>query len=862
MKLLPHPRTGLTRLPDFDYFRRILQFSCFMMRSFFLVLLVLLTVSSRSQDTIRVMYHNLLNFGYITSFCTVNNNDPEDKSQWMKTIVDHYLPDVLAVNEIGTDPFYHHMILNDVMNTSGRDHYQMSEPTNFAGSDIINMLYYNSDKVGLAGGEAILTTPRDINVYKLYHKSESLHVTFDTSFFYFIVAHLKAGPSGSDQQERAEMVQQVIGYLENNNITEPVLFAGDFNLYTSAEPAWSILTDGAGEDFRFSDPLDMAGDWHQNPDFAAVHTQSTRTQSGCGAGGGLDDRFDFMLTNPFLTTSSQPVSYIDGSYTIPGQDGQRLNGSLIDPPNNSLPADIINALYNFSDHLPVVLDLLAFSEQLPFCTDLFFSEYIEGTGNNKALEIFNPTPVPVDLSGYLIARYANGSFVADTVGLAGIIQPGETYVVVVDQRDPEGTGFNTPVDSALMAVADTFLCPDYSVNPTMYFNGNDAMALQRNDGALVDLIGKIGENPGSGWTSDSLCTQGHFTALCGASAWTADQTLVRKFGAAYGTNINPPFFNPAAEWIKLPVNTFDSLGYHRSACKAEAPPSWAYTQTLYSHIVTVPLNSNPAIQNKKLDYGDFIGLFYRDGHSEQCAGYVQWKVNENTVLVAYGDDPTTSKKDGFIEGDDFYWRVFSADEQREFEAEAEYDSFWPQSDGTFVLGGISALSNLNGQDELLRHQLELEHGWTGISLPLQPKWPLLNDVFGADTVSVDFMSDGNAVYQPGMGINEIVSWESTTGYFAKASPGFDVLVKGYDIQNKTIELQQGWNILPVFSGCPVSVYDIELALNGKLDQIKEIAGVNVYWPGNSVSTLAVLKPGGAYFIKLTTAGSYTFEDCD
>lgn len=832
------------------------------MRRFLLIILVLSSVTTRSQDTIRVMYHNLLNFGYITSFCTVSNNNPEDKSQWMKTIVDHYLPDVYAVNEVGTDPFYHQMILDDVMNTSGRNFYNMSQPTNFAGSDIINMLYYNSVKVGLAEEDAILTTPRDINVYKLYHKSESLTITYDTSFFYCIVAHLKSGPSGSDQQERAGMVQEVISYLEVNDIKEPVLFAGDFNLYTSAEPAWSILMNGAGDDFHFSDPLDMTGNWHQNPDFAHVHTQSTRTQSGCAAGGGMDDRFDFILTNPFLTTSSQPILYVDGSYSTPGQDGQRLNGSLIDPPNNSLPADIINALYNLSDHLPVVLDLLAFSEQLPYCEDLFFSEYVEGTGNNKALEIFNPTPAPVDLSDYLIARYANGSFVADTVGLAGMIQPGEAYVVVVDQRDPEGTGFNTPVDSALMAVADTFLCPDYFVNPTMYFNGNDAMALQRKNGVLVDLIGRIGENPGTGWTQDSLCTQGPYTALCGANAWTADQTLVRKFGVAHGVKTNPTFFNPASEWIKLPLNTFDSLGFHRSACKAEAPASWAYAQTLNSHIITVPVNSNPVVQNKKIDYGDFIGIFFRDGNSERCAGHIQWKKNENVVLVAYGNDPTTNMKDGFDEGDELYWRIFSVDEQREFEAAAVYDNFWPQYDGTFVSGGISALSSLNGMDELLSQHLAFAEGWSGISLPLQPKWPLLEDVFGADTVSVVFMSNGSAVYQPGSGMNEIVSWEGTTGYFTKVSPGFEVFVKGYNIENKTITLQQGWNILPVPSGCPVSVLEIELALEGKLEQIKEIAGISVYWPDNSVSTLEEVKPGRAYFIKMTAAGSFTFGDCD
>ena len=115
------------------------------------------------------------------------------------------------------------------------------------------------------------------------------------------------------------------------------------------------------------------------------------------------------------------------------------------------------------------------------CTELFFSEYVEGFDNNRALEIYNPTNEAVDLNSYRVARYSNGNTAADssthTIGLTGTIDPYGTVVLVLDKRDSAGTGFDAPVWEGLEAVADLWLCPDYDVNSTMYFNGNDAMVL-------------------------------------------------------------------------------------------------------------------------------------------------------------------------------------------------------------------------------------------------------------------------------------------------------------------------------------------------------------------------------------------------
>jgi hypothetical protein len=64
------------------------------------------------------------------------------------------------------------------------------------------------------------------------------------------------------------------------------------------------------------------------------------------------------------------------------------------------------------------------------CSDLFFSEYIEGTGNNKVLEVYNPTENAIDLSLYVIRRYSNGSpLPTEELNLSGMIQPYQAVVI-------------------------------------------------------------------------------------------------------------------------------------------------------------------------------------------------------------------------------------------------------------------------------------------------------------------------------------------------------------------------------------------------------------------------------------------------
>ena len=217
-------------------------------------------------------------------------------------------------------------------------------------------------------------------------------------------------------------------------------------------------------------------------------------------------------------------------------------------------------LYDNSGDYESLNDCEAFCdfENSSNCTELFFSEYVEGSSNNKALEIYNPTSSSIDLSNYSIERYSNGSLtVSDVMTLSGILLPGQTWVVT--NSDTNSTNEFGYIQMELYEMADQ-LAPSYP--SPLYFNGNDAITLSKN-GTIIDIIGKIGENPGDAWTDDASAG---FTETNGGAWWTKNHTMKRKFNITQGVTSNPILFDPSTEWDTLSIDDWSNLGFHQSQC--------------------------------------------------------------------------------------------------------------------------------------------------------------------------------------------------------------------------------------------------------------------------------------------------------
>lgn len=175
-------------------------------------------------------------------------------------------------------------------------------------------------------------------------------------------------------------------------------------------------------------------------------------------------------------------------------------------------------------------------------SELFFSEYIEGSSNNKALEIYNGTGALVNLAtgAYTIQMYFNGSGTAGlTINLTGVVADGDVYVVA-------NSGAAIP---AILAQAD-------QTNGAGWYNGDDAVVLRKGM-TIIDVIGQIGFDPGTEWG----------TGLTSS----ADNTLRRKAAICQGDVNGADAFDPAPEWDGFAIDTVDGLGSHSATCGGSTP---------------------------------------------------------------------------------------------------------------------------------------------------------------------------------------------------------------------------------------------------------------------------------------------------
>ena len=224
----------------------------------------------------------------------------------------------------------------------------------------------------------------------------------------------------------------------------------------------------------------------------------------------------------------------------------------------------------------LVLSQTVFSQ----CSDLFFSEYVEGNQSNKALEIYNPTSAPINLANYQIHRWNNGTDVRDelyTQVLSGTIPAKGVWVLVKDSSPSEIVYFQ------LRNKANAFItasCGLGSTNRTLCHNGNDAYTLEKVAGTVVvDIFGQVGIDPGNptaggGWNNNPATN--YTAADSTGSSWTTDHTLRRKQTVLQGVTVNPGgggatnAFNVSVEWDSISFDVFamfDSLGNHHCDCK-------------------------------------------------------------------------------------------------------------------------------------------------------------------------------------------------------------------------------------------------------------------------------------------------------
>jgi len=154
----------------------------------------------------------------------------------------------------------------------------------------------------------------------------------------------------------------------------------------------------------------------------------------------------------------------------------------------------------------------------------------------------------------------------------------------------------------------------------------------------------------------------------------------------------------------------------------------------------------------------------------------------------------------------------------------------------------------------------LPAGWSGISSYLIPETPNLDTIFQSIISELVILQSEEEVYWPNQNVNTIGTWDSHKGYVIKVANTVELNITGVTELNKTLPLNQGWNLIPVLSDCKAKITEL---FNGKdISLIKEVAGLKIYWPAMNVITLDSLLPGNSYFVLMNSADEIIFPECN
>lgn len=321
-----------------------------MMKKLLFALFALTSVLSFSQETINTMFYNIFRFP---------SSNPANREFILRDILDEYQPDLFMVCELETEVGADLILNTSLQNFPNFQRAVYHKNTSSTSDFIQNMVFFNTKKLALISQQIHPTNYRDINQYTF--KLNTVESETEPIYLEVFVTHLKSSTGTANQQARLGMVEVFTQALEALDPNSYVLFAGDFNIYTSSEPAYQkiLSLDNA---IQMVDPINTPGSWNNNANFTHVHTQSTRlSNSGFGSGanagasGGMDDRFDFIMMSNNFNTSSE-FYYVEDTYKAYGNNGNCFDKSInSEDCSGEYSFELRDNLYWMSDHTPVVM---------------------------------------------------------------------------------------------------------------------------------------------------------------------------------------------------------------------------------------------------------------------------------------------------------------------------------------------------------------------------------------------------------------------------------------------------------------------------------------------------------------------------
>ena len=405
-------------------------------RTFVFLFFYLFIFQSFGQTRIKTMMYNVLNYS--------SDEVSQSKTPYLITILDEVHPDLLMVCELVDETGSNYLFENAIIPHNSNFEKATFEENQSGGSDLQQMVYYNTQKLILEESRVITADTRDINQYTFKINTENANT--NPIILDVFVTHLKASSGYNNRQRRLNSIQSFIDFTDQIPSDRHVLFAGDFNFYTSNEEGYQYLIDDRNP-IVFIDPINRPAppfpndgiDYFDNYDstyfwnnssFADIHSQSTRTSNSgliddSGSTGGLDDRFDFIMMSENFNTSSD-LFYVNNSYQTIGNNGNCYNSYINNSNCNGIFSQTLrDALIEFSDHLPIVMEIE--TPQNTLSTDSYSKSYFFSSNITKNyLELSIPSNLD---NSHLYIYNSNGQLI-QTVPINNTID----HIITIDVK--------------------------------------------------------------------------------------------------------------------------------------------------------------------------------------------------------------------------------------------------------------------------------------------------------------------------------------------------------------------------------------------------------------------------------------------
>jgi hypothetical protein len=292
------------------------------------------------------------------------------------------------------------------------------------------------------------------------------------------------------------------------------------------------------------------------------------------------------------------------------------------------------------------------------------------------------------------------------------------------------------------------------------------------------------------------------------------------------------------------------------AAKADTPFEECKERSRGSASLIIPESVVLSINGNALVEGAVIAAFTPGG---VCGGVTVWE-GEGTAFSIWADDSQTSEKDGFEDGEEMYFHVYDPVTEEIYEHEFidvvfSGDESYYETEPIFLEGGIYALVELAivfEVTELVTQDVSLVEGWNIVSLHVVPETPLLAEILAdaIDDIAI-VKNDAGEIFENGLEIDEIGTWEIEESYwvYANTDVSFSVVGESLELGAISIDLTEGWSLVPYLGDAPL---DLGTAFESILEELVLVRDVNgdMYSDRYSLDNIGMLQAGSGYILYL------------